>query len=80
MSKIITTTFLLKNPAKVREMVKNGIEVLVKFEGKIVMKIVIPNTPKIGLLPPTLSIKNNPNPQDTYRRVDIYNGKYDNQT
>ncbi len=74
MSKIITTTFLLKNPAKVREMVAKGIEVLVKYEGKIVMKITIPIKNSKSILPP--KIKSNM-PDFTFNREDLYSGKYD---
>jgi hypothetical protein len=42
MTKTITMTFLLRNPAKVRDLVNQGIELLVKFEGKIVMVIKFP--------------------------------------
>lgn len=77
MSRIITTTFLLKNPAKIREMVAKGIEVLVKYEGEIVMKITIPidvKTKSKGKFPPsfTSGIKD-----FVFNREDLYNGKYD---
>lgn len=75
MSKIITTTFLLKNPGKVREMVADGIKLLVKHNGKIVMEITLPNLknnqPK---KPPMIS---SGNPDFIFSREDLYNGKYD---
>jgi hypothetical protein len=75
MSKIITTTFLLKNPAKVREMVARGIKLLVKHNGKVVMEIVLPKYSDKPVLPPKINLNTDPN--DTYRRIDIYDGKYD---
>jgi hypothetical protein len=74
MTKIITTTFLLKNPAKVREMVKKGIELLVKFEGEIVMKISIPQPKSKGLLPPVF--KSVVQTKSTFSREEIYDTKY----
>jgi hypothetical protein len=73
MTKTINMTFLLRNPHKVRELVKQGFEVKVEFEGELVMVINLPvetikkplsNRPKhkIGI---TQNIK----------RVDIYNEK-----
>jgi hypothetical protein len=52
MTKTITMTYLLKNPAKVREMVEEGIELLVKFEGKVVMQISLPKKKVDKELPP----------------------------
>lgn len=77
MTKTINTTFLLKNPAKVREMVASGITLLVKHNGKVVMQITVPvqkKTDKQNKLPPTFSsgIKD-----FTFNREDLYNGKYD---
>jgi hypothetical protein len=77
MSKIITTTFLLKNPAKVREMVAKGLTVLVKHHGEIVMQITIPvPTPRPkekSKFPPsfTSGIKD-----FKFNREEIYDKKY----
>ncbi len=75
MSKIITTTFLLKNPAKVREMVAKGITLLVKHQGKIVMQITVPleDTSKKKIPKPITSNQ----PDFTFNREDLYSGKYD---
>ena len=49
-------TFLLKNPAKVRDYIEQGVELLVKFEGKVVMKIVVPTEIEKPKIPPALKI------------------------
>lgn len=77
MSKIITTTFLLKNPALVREMVANGITILVKHNGKIVMQITVPKDRVNSVKPPVIQAKSQNKKNDTYSREDIYSGKYD---
>jgi len=77
MTKTITMTYLLKNPKKVRDFVQQGIELLVQFEGKIVMKIVIPVSQDKGLTPPILTNKSKLKANQTFSRSDIYSGKYD---
>jgi putative AlgH/UPF0301 family transcriptional regulator len=76
MSKIITTTFLLKNPGLVREIVASGVTVLVKHNGKIVMEITIPKKSN-SVNPPVIKSKVKYTSKTTFSRDDIYNGKYD---
>jgi hypothetical protein len=78
MTKTINFTFLLRHPDKVREMVKKGIKLLVKYEGEVVMEINMPK-PKVknNQLPPVLNIPESVSPHDTYRRVDMYDKKYE---
>jgi hypothetical protein len=76
MSKVITTTFLLKNPAKVREMVSQGITVLVKHNGKIVMQITVPKQEN-NIKPPVFKSDFKHDENTTFSREDLYNGKYD---
>lgn len=73
MTKIITMTFLLKNPAKVREYIKQGVELLVKFEGEIVMKIIVPIKEDKGKIPPTFDSNN---PKYIFNRQEIYDKEY----
>jgi hypothetical protein len=77
MSKTITTTFLLKNPKKVRELVAQGVKLLVQHNGKIVMEITLPKSEQqnTGLKP--AMVKSN-QPDFIFNREDLYNGKYDN--
>jgi len=42
MSQTITMTELLRNPKKVRELVKKGFKIYVLYEGKIAMVINLP--------------------------------------
>jgi hypothetical protein len=72
MTKIITTTFLLRHPAKVREMVQKGMTLLVKFEGKVVMEISLPSQKK-NKLPPTF---NSNLPNYTFNREELYDRTY----
>jgi hypothetical protein len=73
MTKTISMTFLLKNPAKVRQFIRQGIELLVKFEGEIVMKIVLPIKENKGKIPPIFA-SNNPN--YIFNRQEIYEREY----
>jgi hypothetical protein len=79
MTKIITMTYLLKNPAKVRSLVKQGVSLLVKYENEIVMKIDIPtehnkNNNKNLKLPPY--IKNIGKTDFEFNREEIYDKEY----
>jgi hypothetical protein len=50
MTKTINFTFLLRNPDKVRNLVKSGVKLLVEFEGKVVMEINLPEKKEKKLL------------------------------
>lgn len=43
MSQTITMTELLRNPKKVRSLVKKGIKIFVLYEGKVAMVITLPD-------------------------------------
>ena len=49
MIKTITMTYLLQNPSKIREFVKSGNILLVKFEGDVVMQIQTPTPDEVLL-------------------------------
>ena len=77
MSKIITTTFLLKNPAKVREMVAKGMTLLVKHNGKIVMQISIPTQEKKVIKPKKPKPITSNQPDFIFDREKLYSEKYE---
>jgi len=69
-------TFLLRNPDKVREMVKQGLKLLVKYEDQIVMEITIPtfnNLKNTTKLPPVLKMGKT---KSSFNRTQIYDAKY----
>jgi ABC-type uncharacterized transport system ATPase component len=72
MSKTITTTFLLKNPAKVREMVASGMRLLVKHNGEIVMEITLPQAHGSRKRKPPQMLKSN-QPNYRFNREELYN-------
>ncbi|MEI6729173.1 MAG: hypothetical protein WCK98_06040 [bacterium] len=78
MSQTITMTELLRNPKKVRALVKKGIKLYVLYEGKVAMVITLPNQIESGDNPSSNAKSNTPPTVEsglknyTITREDIY--------
>lgn len=72
MSQTITMTELLRNPKRVRELVKKGIKIYVLYEGEIAMVINLPQEMIAGKKQKMPSVRSGLKKDYTITREDIY--------